>query len=95
MEFTGNMVKAGSTAKNDLLVQMELGGEGIELELHSKVQRKFGEAIREDVMAVLKEYGIGRVKIQINDLGAMDFAVKARMETAVKRALLVQQEERK
>lgn len=91
MEFTNHMVKAGSIAKNDLLVQLELGGKGRDLEIHSKVEKKFGEAIRKDIMFVLEKYRIQNVKVQINDLGAMDFAVKARMETAVKRALAKQE----
>lgn len=87
MEFTDQAVKAGSDAKHDLLVQLELGGSTRELELHSKVEKKFGDAIREDVNEVLDEFGIQGVKLQIDDLGAWDFAIKARVRTAVKRAL--------
>lgn len=36
---------------------------------------------------MLDEFGIQGVKIQIDDLGAWDFAIKARVRTAVKRAL--------
>ena len=87
MEFSANKVQAGSDAKHDLMVQLELGGETREMEIHSKVEKKFGEAIREDVDQVLDEFGIQGVKIQIDDLGAWDFAIKARVRTAVKRAL--------
>lgn len=81
MEFTENAVRAGSDAKHDLMVQLELGGDARE------VEKKFGEAIQEDVEQVLDEFGIRGVKIQIDDLGAWDFAIKARVRTAVKRAL--------
>lgn len=87
MEFSANAVRAGSDAKHDLMVQLELDGDAREVEIHSKVEKKFGEAIREDVEQVLDEFGIRGVKIQIDDLGAWDFAVKARVRTAVKRAL--------
>lgn len=87
MEFSANAVRAGSDTKHDLMVQLELGGDAREVEIHSKVEKKFGEAIREDVEQVLDEFGIRGVKIQIDDLGAWDFAVKARVRTAVKRAL--------
>lgn len=87
MDFTNNAVKAGSDSKHDLLVQLELTGSTRELELHSKVEKKFGDAIREDVNEVLDEFGIQGVKLQIDDLGAWDFAIKARVRTAVKRAL--------
>ena len=87
MLFTDNKVQAGSDAKHDLLIQLELTGTTRDLELHSKVEKKFGDAIREDVNEVLDEFGIQGVKIQIDDLGAWDFAIKARVRTAVKRAL--------
>lgn len=87
MEFSVNAVRAGSDAKHDLMVQLELGGDSREVEIHSKVEKKFGEAIQEDVEQVLDEFGIHGVKIQIDDLGAWDFAIKARVRTAVKRAL--------
>lgn len=87
MLFFNEPIKAGSDAKHDLMVQLELGGDAREVEIHSKVEKKFGEAIQEDVEQVLDEFGIRGVKIQIDDLGAWDFAIKARVRTAVKRAL--------
>ena len=63
-------------------IRNERGGK-----IHGKVEKKFGEAIQEDVEQVLDEFGICGVKIQIDDLGAWDFAIKARVRTAVKRAL--------
>ena len=76
-----------SDKKGDLLVTLELGGNGREIEIKSKVEKKFGEAIRQDVLIILDAFSINNVKIQIDDLGALDFAIKARVETAVKRAL--------
>ena len=46
MEFSANAVRAGSDTKHDLMVQLELGGDAREVEIHSKVEKKFGEAIR-------------------------------------------------
>lgn len=87
MEFSANAVKAGSDSKHDLLLQLELVGNTREIELHSKVEKKFSDAIRADVNEVLDTYKIQGAKIQIADLGAWDFAIKARTETAIKRAL--------
>lgn len=87
MEFTDKMVKAGTDAKHDLMVQLELVGDTREIEIHSKVEKKFGDAIRDDVNEVLDEYKIAGAKVQVDDLGAWDFAIKARTETAIKRAL--------
>ncbi|MCD2435702.1 citrate lyase subunit gamma [Acidaminococcus sp. NSJ-142] len=87
MEFTDKMVTAGSNAKHDLLLRLELGGTTREIEVHSKVEKKFGDAIRADVNQVLDEYQIQGAKVEVEDLGAWDFAILARTETAVKRAL--------
>lgn len=87
MEFTDKAVKCGTDKKGDLLITLELGGSGREIEIKSKVEKKFGKAIREDVLSILDSFSVNNVKIQINDLGSLGFAIKARVETAVKRAL--------
>lgn len=87
MEFTEKAVKCGTDKKGDLQVTLELASSKREIEIHSKVEKKFGEAIRADVEEMLDLYKITAVKVLVEDLGALDFAVKARMETAIKRAL--------
>jgi citrate lyase gamma subunit len=39
----------------------------------------------------LDKYAIAGAKVLVQDLGALDFAVKARTETAIKRALAKQE----
>ena len=51
------------------------------------MEKKFGEAIRADVTEILNQYKIPGANVLVNDLGALGFAVRARVETAVKRAL--------
>ena len=92
MEFTGDMITSGSEAKDDFVVSLELIGKGRCIEINSKVARKFYQSIKEDVEEILNEYKIQNVKIKIDDMGAFDFAIKARVETAVKRALAKQEE---
>ncbi|MDY6290503.1 MAG: citrate lyase acyl carrier protein [Succiniclasticum sp.] len=87
MEFTDKAVTCGTDKKGDLLVTLELSGTGRDIDIHSKVEKKFGEAIQEDVLAMLDAYAIKDVKVRIEDLGALDFAIKARVETAIRRAL--------
>jgi citrate lyase subunit gamma (acyl carrier protein) len=91
MEFTDNAVKAGSDAKGDLLVTLELIGAKREIEIESKVSKKFGQAIQDAVEELLDKYAIAGAKVLVQDLGALDFAVKARTETAIKRALAKQE----
>jgi len=78
---------AGTEAKNDAVIQVELMGDSINIEIHSKVEKLYGQAIRDDVEQVLAEYSITGANILVNDLGAWDFVIKARTETAIKRAL--------
>lgn len=87
MEFTEKAVHSGTDKKGDLQVTLEIGGSGRQIEIHSKVEKKFGEAIRQDITAILNLYHLDDVRILVEDRGALDFAVKARVETAVKRAL--------
>ncbi len=87
MEFTDKAVTCGTDKKGDLLVTLELSGTGRDIDIRSKVEKKFGEAIQEDVLAMLDAYAIKDVKVRIEDLGALDFAIKARVETAIRRAL--------
>ena len=87
MEFTDKAVTCGTDKKGDLLVTLELAGTGRDIDIRSKVEKKFGEAIQEDVLVMLDAYAIKDVKVRIEDLGALDFAIKARVETAIRRAL--------
>lgn len=87
MQLTDKAVTCGTDKKGDLQVTLELAGSGREIEVHSKFEKKYGNAIREDILAMLDSFAIKDVKVQADDMGALDFAVKARVETAIKRAL--------
>ena len=87
MEFSDKAVKAGSDSKGDLLVTLELCGTERIIEINSKVAKKFGNSILVEVNNVLDAFAIQGAKVQVDDLGAFAFAVKARLETACKRAL--------
>ncbi len=81
--------RAGSLESNDLMVIMRPleGEEGIKLEINSIVQNQYGDRIRETVMEVLQENRITDVYILVQDRGALDCTIKARVETAIKRGL--------
>lgn len=46
----------------------------------------FGDAIEATVRAVLEEFDVKDALVDVNDKGALDFAIRARMECAVCRA---------
>lgn len=81
--------QAGTGDKGDVVVNIEPHqvGEGLLIELVSPVKQEYGEHIRVLVETVVQAFGITDATIKLNDRGALDFAIKARVETAIKRAL--------
>ena len=82
------MITSGTDKKGDALVALELTEQGIiNLELNSKVYLKYGESIKRSVLETLSELGVRSANIKIDDYGALDFVIRARVETAIVRAL--------
>jgi citrate lyase subunit gamma (acyl carrier protein) len=81
--------KAGLYEKGDIVVCLSPGKEnsGIQIELESTVKSLFGDQIRASVLGVVEEYGITDLKLAIHDQGALDYAIRARVQTAIERAL--------
>ena len=47
---------------------------------------RFGEAIEKAVREQLSECGVATARVRVADRGALDCVIKARVETAVRRA---------
>lgn len=77
---------AGTLESSDVYVKIEPSEKGIVIELESVVYNQFSNEIKASVMEVLKENEVESCLIQINDRGAIDCTIRARVETAVKRA---------
>ena len=56
------------------------------IEIASVVLRQFGDAIERAVREVLGELHVERAQVRVNDRGAVECALKARVESAVRRA---------
>ena len=84
MKIVKNAV-AGTQESSDVYVQVE-PNEGIEVAIESVVLVQFGDAIKASVMEVLAENEVENVKVSVNDRGAIDCTIRARVETALKRA---------
>lgn len=81
---------AGTLESSDVQITLRPNpGQGIQIELQSDVKALFGQAIEETVRAVLAEFGIQDALVDVNDKGALDFVIRARMECAVCRAAQV------
>ncbi|ATW24986.1 citrate lyase acyl carrier protein [Candidatus Formimonas warabiya] len=80
---------AGTEGKNDILVTIEPAEPGakLSLELTSPVKYEFGNCIESLVGEMLKIYHIMDAKVVLNDKGAWDFTIRARVETAILRAM--------
>lgn len=75
----------GDRIRSDCQVKLEIRTRGgIEVELHSKVERMFGAQIRMQVGQVLKSLGVKDAHLEIEDSGALPFVIGARIEAAVK-----------
>ena len=70
---------------SDLIVFVE-PAETLEVDIKSTVQQQFGHLIRERVDLVLKRrLGLESGRVMVSDRGALDYAIEARVETAVRR----------
>ncbi len=77
---------AGTLESSDIFVLVEPNDSGVELELESVVYNQFGEEIERTVREVLNDFNVKNVKIKLKDRGAVECAIRARVETALKRA---------
>lgn len=77
---------AGTLESSDVLIHIE-PSQDIEINLISSVEELYGNDIKALVLEVLEKMNIKAVKVDINDKGALDYVIKARLQTAILRAL--------
>lgn len=76
----------GTLLSNDCFVRLYPGNGKIELELKSSVMNLFGKQIEKTILDTLEANGVTSCKLYLEDKGALDYTIKARVETAVKRS---------
>ncbi len=80
--------RAGTLESSDIYIMVQPNeSNGIEIQLDSIVLKQFGGQIENVIRETLKELEVENIKIIANDRGALDFTIKSRLETAVKRAI--------
>lgn len=77
---------AGTLESSDIMVLLDKGEKGIEVELNSTVEKQYGQRIREVITKTLIDLGATDVKVVANDRGALDCTIKARVMAAFYRA---------
>lgn len=78
---------AGTLESSDLFVRVTpIEGEGVEIELESSVYEIYADAIKESILESAKVLKATGIKIMVQDKGALDYVIKARVQAAILRA---------
>ena len=77
---------SGTLESSDLLVKVE-PNQGLEIVINSDVHKQFGHQIRHVVDQALQDLGVSDGLFIIEDRGALDCIIKARVQSAVQRSL--------
>lgn len=78
---------AGTLESSDLLVKVAPGlPNRLDIHIRSEVIRQFGERIRSVINETLGQFDVTEGDITIEDKGALDCAIRARLQTALLRA---------
>lgn len=80
--------KAGTMESNDIYVMIQPNTEDKNvIELESIVLKQFGDQIRIVIKETLESIGVKNAVVTAKDRGALDYTIKSRIETAVKRGI--------
>jgi citrate lyase subunit gamma (acyl carrier protein) len=78
---------AGTLESSDLQIRIAPNPEGdIQISLDSTVYKQFGSAIDQLIREVLADMGVHAAILEVEDKGALDCVIKARVQAAVMRA---------
>lgn len=77
-------VTAGTTESSDCMITLSVS-DTIEIRIESIVFDQFGDQIKHVLLTTLAEHNITQIKVECFDKGALDYTIKSRLETALKR----------
>ena len=77
----------GNEKDSDVLVTVDLDFQGIEITIESKLKKMFGKLMEKAVREVLEDMKVENAKVLVQDFGALDFVIKGRTRTAVRRSM--------
>lgn len=81
-----NKAAVGTLESCDCLVMVK-PGETLEIHLNSIVEKIYGTHIRKVILKTLEDLNVNAGVFIINDRGALDYCLNARVTTAVKRGV--------
>jgi citrate lyase subunit gamma (acyl carrier protein) len=76
---------AGTMQSSDLVVTVE-PADRLEIQVESTVKQQFEHLIRAQIERTLARHGVTRAIVRVSDRGALDYAIDARVEAALRRA---------
>lgn len=85
MEISKNAI-SGTLESCDVMVQVEPRKSGVEIEIDSVVLNRFGNHILDVVRETLQRLQIENAYIRVDDRGALDCTIRARLQSALYRA---------
>ena len=77
---------AGTIEKCDCLVTFSKGEGDIKINLSSKVLYQYGDSIRNTILQTLKKLDVNDVTVDVEDMGAFEYVIVARLEAAIYRS---------
>lgn len=77
---------AGTQESSDLMVKIAPAHGELEIVIHSEVIKQFGDQIRQVVNETLHALAVRQGLIIVEDKGALDCVIRARLQSAVLRA---------
>lgn len=81
-------VSAGSLESSDVLVTLgPAQNGGLDIIVNSIVEKQFGRRIKMVAEELLESFGIDSGLVNIQDRGALECTLRARIETAISRSL--------
>lgn len=89
MSLSAEAGRRGADVRSDCwmkLIPTKSGG--IQFQMDSKVKIMYGNSIEQLVLQGLKYFDIANIMVELEDSGALPFAIMARLETAVRRLKL-------
>ncbi len=83
----GEAGRTGDDVRSDLFAAVELADQGgLRIEVASRVGRLYGKAIEAEARRVCEALGVQHARLRIEDGGALDPVIGARVESALRRA---------
>jgi len=80
--------QAGSLESGDVMVRVAPSdGDTVTVLIESKVSQRFSSSIQNTVREVAADLGVSGVRCELIDRGALDFVIRARVATALRRAM--------